>query len=47
MRVDSLSGGWERANYTGARRIVGASLDGFQPGSGTTGFASDVIYFTH
>ena len=47
VRVDSLDGAWERANYTGARRIVGASLDGFQPASGATNFSSDIVYFTH
>jgi cell wall-associated NlpC family hydrolase len=47
VRVDSLDGAWERANYSGARRIVGASLDGFQPATGTTNFSSDIVYFTH
>jgi cell wall-associated NlpC family hydrolase len=47
VRVDSLDGAWERANYTGARRIVGASLDGFQPATGATNFSSDIVYFTH
>ncbi len=47
VRVDSLKGAWERANYAGARRILGASLDGFQTAAGTTGFSSDVVYFTH
>jgi cell wall-associated NlpC family hydrolase len=47
VRVDSLEGAWERANYVGARRIVGASLDGFQPATGATNFSSDVVYFTH
>jgi cell wall-associated NlpC family hydrolase len=47
VRVDSLEGAWERANYTGARRIVGASLDGFQPATGATNFSSDIVYFTH
>jgi cell wall-associated NlpC family hydrolase len=47
VRVDSLGGAWERANYVGARRIVGASLDGFQPATGTTNFSTDVLYFTH
>ena len=47
VRIDSLSGAWERANYTGARRIVGASLNGFQPATGATDFSSDIVYFTH
>jgi cell wall-associated NlpC family hydrolase len=47
VRVDSLNGAWERANYTGARRIVGASLDGFQPATVATNFSSDIVYFTH
>jgi cell wall-associated NlpC family hydrolase len=45
VRVDRLDDGWYAANYDGAKRIVGASLDGFS--SGGTGFASDVVYFTH
>src|SRR4029077_12734117 len=37
VRIDSLSEGWYAANYDGAKRIVGASLDSFQPNSdGTT-----------
>jgi cell wall-associated NlpC family hydrolase len=50
VRIDSLSGGWERANYDGARRIVGASFDnsfdttGFAPNA--TSFSSNVVYFT-
>jgi cell wall-associated NlpC family hydrolase len=47
VRVDSLDGAWERANYVGARRVVGASLDGFQPATGATNFSSDIVYFTH
>ncbi|HEY2310876.1 MAG TPA: bifunctional lytic transglycosylase/C40 family peptidase [Gaiellaceae bacterium] len=47
VRVDSLDGAWERANYSGARRIVGASLDGFQSAAGATNFSSDIVYFTH
>ena len=50
VRVDSLRGAWERANYDGARRIVGAS---FGNPFGTTAFASNgtsftsnVVYFT-
>jgi cell wall-associated NlpC family hydrolase len=47
VRVDSLRGPWERANYDGAKRVVGTSLDSFQTGSGAAGFSSDVVYFTH
>jgi len=47
VRVDSLSTGWGAANYDGAKRIVGASLDSFEPSSGGTTFSSDVVYFTH
>ena len=47
VRVDSLDGAWERANYTGARRIVGASLDGFQPATSAMDFSSNIVYFTH
>ena len=47
VRIDSLNGAWERANYVGARRIVGAARDAFATGAGTTGFSSDVVYFTH
>ena len=47
VRIDSLSSGWGAANYDGAKRIVGASLDGFQTGTVTTSFGSDVVYFTH
>ena len=50
VRIDSLRGGWERAHYDGARRILGAS---FGNPFGTTAFASndtsftsDVVYFT-
>ena len=46
VRIDSLTG-WYAATYDGAKRIVGASLDTFQPSSGSTGFTSDVVYFTH
>ena len=45
VRIDSLSEGWYAANYDGAKRIVGASLDSFQPSS-ATGFSSNVVYFT-
>jgi hypothetical protein len=50
VRVDSLRGAWERANYDGARRIVGASFDNsfdtteFAPNA--TSFSSNVVYFT-
>jgi len=47
VRIDSLNGAWERANYDGAKRIVDASLDSFAPSSGGTAFTSDVVYFTH
>lgn len=47
VRIDSLRGGWASANYDGAKRIVGASLDSFQPSSGDTAFGSTVVYFTH
>ncbi len=47
VRIDSLNDAWERVNYVGARRIVGASLDGFQPATGATNFSSDIVYFTH
>jgi cell wall-associated NlpC family hydrolase len=47
VRIDSLGEGWYAANYDGAKRIVGASLDSFQPSSGGTTFSSDVVYFTH
>jgi cell wall-associated NlpC family hydrolase len=47
VRIDSLKGAWERANYDGAKRIVAASLDTFAPSSGSTAFTSDVVYFTH
>ena len=47
VRIDSLSTGWGAANYDGAKRIVGASLDSFAPSSGGTTFGSDVVYFTH
>jgi cell wall-associated NlpC family hydrolase len=47
VRIDSLSEGWYAANYDGAKRIVGASLNSFQPSSGGTAFSSDVVYFTH
>jgi cell wall-associated NlpC family hydrolase len=47
VRIDSLSEGWYAANYDGAKRIVGVSLDSFQPSSGSTAFSSDVVYFTH
>lgn len=47
VRIDSLSEGWYAANYDGAKRIVGASLDSFEPSSGGTTFGSDVVYFTH
>jgi cell wall-associated NlpC family hydrolase len=46
VRIDSLTG-WYAAKYDGAKRIVGASVDTFQPSSGSTGFTSDVVYFTH
>lgn len=46
VRIDSLGEGWFAANYDGAKRIVGASLDSFQPSSGGTSFSSDVVYFT-
>ena len=46
VRIDSLRG-WASANYDGAKRIVGASLDSFQPSSGDTAFGSTVVYFTH
>jgi cell wall-associated NlpC family hydrolase len=46
VRIDSLSEGWYAAKYDGAKRIVGASLDSFQPSSGGTAFTSDVVYFT-
>lgn len=47
VRIDSLATGWGAANYDGAKRVVGASLGNFQVGSGSTSFASDVVYFTH
>jgi cell wall-associated NlpC family hydrolase len=47
VRIDSLSDGWYAANYDGAKRIVAASLDSFEQSSGTTGFDSNVVYFTH
>ena len=47
VRIDSLSTGWGAANYDGAKRIVGASLDSFAPSSGGTTFGSNVVYFTH
>ena len=49
VRIDSLDGAWERANYDGARRIVGASLDGVpaRAHGRTPDFSSDVVYFTH
>ncbi|HZT93550.1 MAG TPA: NlpC/P60 family protein [Gaiellaceae bacterium] len=47
VRIDSLSDGWYAANYDGAKRVVGASLDSFQPSSTGTAFSSDVVYFTH
>jgi cell wall-associated NlpC family hydrolase len=46
VRIDSLTG-WYAAKYDGAKRIVGASVDTFQPSSASTGFSSDVVYFTH
>jgi cell wall-associated NlpC family hydrolase len=47
VRIDSLGEGWFAANYDGAKRIVGASIDSFQPNSGGTTFNSDIVYFTH
>jgi cell wall-associated NlpC family hydrolase len=47
VRVDSLGSAWATANYDGAKRIVGAPLGNFQVGSGSSSFASDVVYFTH
>jgi cell wall-associated NlpC family hydrolase len=50
VRIDSLRGGWERANYDGARRVVGASFGdafgatAFSPNG--TSFTSNVVYFT-
>jgi hypothetical protein len=56
VRIDSLTG-WYAANYDGAKRIVGAQVDGlpaaggalsFTSGGGGGGaFTSDVVYFTH
>ncbi len=46
VRIDSLSEPWYAAKYDGAKRIVGASFDSFQP-AGTTSFGSSVVYFTH
>jgi cell wall-associated NlpC family hydrolase len=47
VRIDSLSDGWYAAKYDGAKRIVGASLESFQPSSGGPAFSSNVVYFTH
>jgi cell wall-associated NlpC family hydrolase len=47
VRIDRLSDSWFAANYDGAKRIVAASLDSFQPSSTGTAFSSDVVYFTH
>jgi cell wall-associated NlpC family hydrolase len=47
VRIDSLTDGWGAANYDGAKRIVGSSLDSFTSSSGGTTFSSDVVYFTH
>jgi cell wall-associated NlpC family hydrolase len=46
VRIDSLSG-WYAAKYDGAKRVVGASLESFQPSSGGPAFSSNVVYFTH
>ena len=55
VRVDDLSGGWYTANYSGAKRIVGASLGGvaqlggataFTTSTNTVAFSPAVVYFT-
>ena len=53
VRIDTLTG-WYAANYDGAKRIAGSSLDGATqgfsttlPGGGNASFASDIVYFTH
>jgi cell wall-associated NlpC family hydrolase len=46
VRIDSLSG-WYAAKYDGAKRVVGASLESFQPSSVGPAFSSNVVYFTH
>jgi cell wall-associated NlpC family hydrolase len=46
VRIDSLSG-WYAAKYDGAKRVVGASLESFQPSSASPAFSSNVVYFTH
>jgi cell wall-associated NlpC family hydrolase len=57
VRIDSLSDGWYAAKYDGAKRIMGALVDGlpqtgggstsFTTGSGSSSFSSDIVYFTH
>jgi cell wall-associated NlpC family hydrolase len=54
VQIDSLSEGWFASRYDGARRIVGAATGGAQAASlasfapaASTGFTSDVVYFTH
>jgi cell wall-associated NlpC family hydrolase len=56
VRIDSLNEGWYAAKYDGARRILGATVDGLpQMGGGATSFttgtgssfSSNVVYFTH
>jgi cell wall-associated NlpC family hydrolase len=56
VRIDSLSEPWYASKYDGAKRIMGAMVDGLpQTGGGATSFttgsagsfSSNVIYFTH